>query len=169
MRPEICVALAASAAFHAGLLLLTPADGSRSAGGPVAEAAPVITVYLKNALAPGDAAPEPVRLRSARFLAAQPAALLIGRPARAGGGQTRRTRVADARRFYPREAIERGLEGEAIVMLRLGDDGRLIDAEIARSSGHEILDHAALRAVRAALRFKPGSREILLPVTFALH
>ena len=62
-----------------------------------------------------------------------------------------------------------GLEGETILMLRYGADGALIDARIAKSSGHAILDEAALRAIRSTPRIDGGAREVLFPVTFALH
>lgn len=72
--------------------------------------------------------------------------------------------------FYPREAIAAGLEGEALVLLVLGEDGSATAARIERSSGHAILDDAALRAA-LALRSLPADapRETLLPVRFRLH
>ncbi len=95
--------------------------------------------------------------------------MVIGRPAPSANGIKRNPRVDNPLRFYPPEAIARGLEGEAILMLRFGVDGALIDAQIAKSSGHVILDEAALRAIRATPRFASGPREMLFPVTFALH
>ena len=95
--------------------------------------------------------------------------MVIGRTARSADVRKKEARVDNPLRFYPPEAIEQGLEGETIVMLRIGDNGRLANAQIARSSGHVILDEAALRAIRSTLRFSPGFREILFPVTFALH
>lgn len=172
MRIEICVALLASTALHASLLVLVPASvASRAAAEPVAAAPHVITARLKNTLASGKPS-RPGRLkpaRAARSLAAQPSSLVIGRPARSADAFKREPRVDNPLRFYPPEAIARGLEGEAILMLRFGADGALIDAQIAKSSGHVILDEAALRAIRATPRFGPGAREMLFPVTFALH
>ena len=71
---------------------------------------------------------------------------------------------------YPPEAIERGLQGEALVLLFLDASGNAIAARIESSSGHTILDEAALRAVRS-LRSLPDSapREVLLPVRFRLR
>ena len=80
-----------------------------------------------------------------------------------------RPRRDNARRFYPLEAVAKGIEGETILLLRYNTDGTLLDAKIARSSGHAILDQAALRAVRAAPRMMEGPREVLFPVTFALR
>lgn len=72
--------------------------------------------------------------------------------------------------FYPREAIAQGLEGEAVVLLLLDEAGNPAAARIEQSSGHRILDEAALRAVRS-LKSLPAEapRETQLPVRFRLH
>lgn len=72
--------------------------------------------------------------------------------------------------FYPREAIARGLEGEAVVLLLLDEAGNPAAARIEESSGHPILDEAALRAVRS-LKSLPAAapRETQLPVRFRLR
>lgn len=72
--------------------------------------------------------------------------------------------------FYPPEAVARGLEGEALVMLFLDESGTAIAARLERSSGHGLLDEAALAAARA-IRTLPagGSQEVLLPVRFRLR
>ncbi|WP_298399070.1 energy transducer TonB [uncultured Azonexus sp.] len=71
--------------------------------------------------------------------------------------------------FYPEEAIRRGLEGEALVLLMLDENGQVVAARIEESSGHPLLDEAALRAVRR-LRSLPADAPIesLLPVRFRL-
>jgi protein TonB len=170
MRIEICVALLASAALHAGLLFVAP--GSLAPRDPAASASaatPVITARLKNTL-DADTAARPERLNPARAArAASAQRVSAARSARPGDAARRQMRIDNSLRFYPPEAVAMGLEGEAILMLRIGADGALIDAQIARSSGHAILDAAALRAIRAAPRFGAGAREMLFPVTFALH
>lgn len=72
--------------------------------------------------------------------------------------------------FYPEEAIRRGLEGEALVLLMLDENGQVVAARIEESSGHPLLDEAALRAVRR-LRSLPADAptESLLPVRFRLR
>ena len=72
--------------------------------------------------------------------------------------------------LYPREAIERGLEGEALVLLFLDQTGNAVAARIESSSGHALLDDAALRAART-LRALPDSapRDVLLQVRFRLR
>ena len=71
---------------------------------------------------------------------------------------------------YPPEAIARGLEGEAVVLLFLDASGNALAARLEASSGHAMLDEAAVRAVRT-LRSLPDSapREVLLPVRFRLR
>ncbi|OHC69007.1 MAG: hypothetical protein A2045_14225 [Rhodocyclales bacterium GWA2_65_20] len=72
--------------------------------------------------------------------------------------------------FYPPEAIARGLEGEAQIMLFLDEAGNAIAARLERSSGHAILDEAAVIAARS-VRSLPdvAPREVLLPVRFRLR
>jgi protein TonB len=71
---------------------------------------------------------------------------------------------------YPAEAIERGLQGEALVLLFLDASGNAIAARLETSSGHALLDDAAVQAARS-LRSLPHSapREALVPVRFRLR
>lgn len=73
-------------------------------------------------------------------------------------------------KFYPEEARARGLEGEALVLLVLDEAGNAVAARVEESSGHRILDDAALRAVKT-LKSLPADapRETLLPVRFRLR
>jgi protein TonB len=87
------------------------------------------------------------------------------------GEAARKAREQIARELlYPLEAIERGLEGEVLVMLFLDEAGNAIAARVEASSGHAILDQAAVRAART-LRSLPASapREALVPVRFRLR
>lgn len=72
--------------------------------------------------------------------------------------------------YYPAEAIVQGLQGEAIVLMIISENGQISAARIEQSSGHRLLDEAALRAVRS-LRSLPADapREALLPVRFSLR
>lgn len=72
--------------------------------------------------------------------------------------------------FYPPEAIAHGLEGEAQVMLFLDAAGNAVAARLERSSGHAILDDAAVHAARAVRSLPDAApREVLLPVRFRLR
>ena len=72
--------------------------------------------------------------------------------------------------FYPQEAIARSIEGEVLVLIIIDGAGHVSAARVEESSGHKILDDAALRAVRS-LRSLPADapREALLPVRFRLR
>jgi protein TonB len=71
--------------------------------------------------------------------------------------------------YYPPEAIARNLEGEIRLILVLTEDGAIADVQIAASSGHAILDNAAIKAAWA-MGLLPGAsvRELILPVSFRL-
>ncbi len=72
--------------------------------------------------------------------------------------------------LYPPEAIRLGLQGETVVLLDIGEGGRIASAVVASTSGHAVLDQAALRAVRQVGSLSPtlAGRSILLPVRFRL-
>ena len=73
-------------------------------------------------------------------------------------------------RFYPPEAVARGLEGEVRLLLILSPAGNVLEARIAGSSGHPLLDRAATEAVYAMHRISAdGARELILPVIFKLQ
>ena len=71
---------------------------------------------------------------------------------------------------YPPEAIAGNIEGDVRLLLVLSEDGAISDVQIAASSGHAILDNAAIKAAYAMGRL-PGvaAREMLLPVSFRLR
>ncbi len=73
--------------------------------------------------------------------------------------------------LYPEEAVRRGLQGETVLLLEVGANGRIEAASVASSSGHPILDEAALRAVRLLGALGPASagKAVLLPVRFQLE
>ena len=72
--------------------------------------------------------------------------------------------------FYPPEAIALGIEGEVRLILRLGANGEVEDISVAASSGHAILDKAAIKAAYAMGRLTGvTSRELILPVVFQLQ
>lgn len=47
---------------------------------------------------------------------------------------------------YPRRAQRRGIEGKVLVAISISRDGSAFDAKIMKSSGHDVLDNAALKA-----------------------
>jgi protein TonB len=72
--------------------------------------------------------------------------------------------------LYPADALRRGLEGEVVILVELGEGGRILDASIASGSGHQPLDDAAVRAVKRLGTLGPASahKSILLPVRFRI-
>jgi len=89
---------------------------------------------------------------------------LSGRAAQVAGEQMARALL------YPPEAIERGLQGEALVLLFLDESGNAVAARLEASSGYALLDDAAVRAARTLRALPSGApREALLPVRFRLR
>jgi len=76
---------------------------------------------------------------------------------------------------YPLSARRRGIEGTVLVRAEVAAGGECLRAELKKSSGHEMLDHAALEAVKK-WRFVPakrGSQAVVawveVPITFKLE
>jgi protein TonB len=83
-------------------------------------------------------------------------------------------KVAEAVRrqvVYPMLARRRGLQGRVVVRFMLDASGKAADLSTVESSGHEILDAAALEAVRRAVPMPAPAvpTQIVLPIVFALH
>jgi TonB family protein len=80
-----------------------------------------------------------------------------------------------ARPVYPPLARLRGYQGVVVLFVEVLVDGRVGQVKIRRSTGHEILDRAALETVRT-WSFEPGRREgravtmsVEVPVRFVLN
>ena len=72
--------------------------------------------------------------------------------------------------FYPKTAVLQGLEGVAEVMIFLDSEGTVLAVRLQTTSGHTILDEAALRAARALKSLpREAPTEILLPIVFRLE
>ncbi len=56
---------------------------------------------------------------------------------------------------YPIEAAQRGISGQITLRFRISKDGNLLGVWLVDKSGHEILDFAALKAVKEAAPFYP--------------
>ncbi|UCD57918.1 MAG: energy transducer TonB, partial [Candidatus Hydrogenedentota bacterium] len=76
---------------------------------------------------------------------------------------------------YPRKARRRGQEGTVLLLVEVLPDGRVGKISVENSSGHELLDSAALKAVRR-WRFVPAKRGmspvrawVRIPVEFSLR
>lgn len=76
---------------------------------------------------------------------------------------------------YPARALRQRAEGVVLLRVRVGPDGRPLAVEVARGSGHAVLDVAARRQVLHHWRFRPAQRDGraveavgLVPVAFRL-
>lgn len=73
---------------------------------------------------------------------------------------------------YPQIATRRHWEGTVVVQLTLTQDGKIVSASVAESSGKEVLDEAALRMVQKSSPLPPppeGLRRIKVPIVFKLE
>ncbi len=90
------------------------------------------------------------------------------RPAKGGVPRVIR-RPGRLRGFYPRDAQRQGIEGKALVLVRVDERGQVVSARVHTSTGHASLDAAALRVARL-YEFAPGlPGRVLLPVPFRLR
>ena len=62
--------------------------------------------------------------------------------------------------IYPVTAAERGISGDLSLTFRISKDGNLMGVHLVEKSGHEILDVAALKAVKEAAPFYPFPKNI---------
>lgn len=77
---------------------------------------------------------------------------------------------------YPRDAIREGLTGTVLLRVLVDIDGKPLEVQVERSSGHRSLDLAARRQVLARWRFRPAMQDGqavqaigLVPIDFALN
>lgn len=86
-----------------------------------------------------------------------------------------RYRIPPRPAVYPPRSIELGQQGEVLVRVRLEPDGSAAEIKLWRSSGHGLLDRAALAAVHGwhfmpAMRGgRPVAAWVEIPVRFHLH
>lgn len=72
---------------------------------------------------------------------------------------------------YPPEALAAGWEGETVLAVHLDANARIVSVSVVSSSGHMVLDEAALRAVHHLRSLGPElrNRSVLFPVRFELN
>ena len=76
---------------------------------------------------------------------------------------------------YPRQALMRNWTGKVILRVHVAADGSVGSVSVQESSGHDILDEAAVDAVKT-WRFNPAKRNgqpvavwATVPITFRLQ
>ena len=62
--------------------------------------------------------------------------------------------------IYPSAAAQKGISGDLSLTFRISKDGNLMGVRLVEQSGHEILDVAALKAVKEAAPFYPFPKNI---------
>ena len=55
----------------------------------------------------------------------------------------------------PREALDNAWQGNTIILIRIGADGKIAEVSVAKSSGYEVLDGAARSGASRAQQFVP--------------
>jgi protein TonB len=71
---------------------------------------------------------------------------------------------------YPAPAIKAGTKGTVELGFTILIDGSVQNVQITLSSGHEILDNAAIETIYAAAPFRPPPVElkIIIPIVYSL-
>jgi len=76
---------------------------------------------------------------------------------------------------YPQASTRLGEQGVCVLQLLINEEGRVTDIRLVKSSGFKRLDDAALKYVKRAWRFTPGTKDgkpapmwITQPVRFVL-
>jgi protein TonB len=69
---------------------------------------------------------------------------------------------------YPARARRNGWQGTVLLLVRCGASGEVVAVEVISSSGHPLLDEAALAAVRR-WQFSGGAGELQVPIAFHLR
>ena len=172
MPLRLTLALALSLALHGSLLL--PDILKRP---PVAPPPPALQALLRLPPKPEAEPAEPLLKNTLDNEDAPPVAKVPPPPvqqAKPAGTLRRDVQVAQKKlsktQFYPPQAVEQGIEGDVRLILKLAADGSVDDVGIAASSGHPILDNAAIKAAYAMGKLTGvTSRELILPVIFRLQ
>lgn len=156
------IALIASISLHTALIIgpawFTPSPK------------PTVQQRIDARLLPVDDAADMAESVSTESLAPDSIVAPLAAPKQIQGESLRRAQASLSRHlYYPPEAVAQGMEGETILLLTLTETGQLVTVEIARSSGHALLDQAALDAARRIGRLSGGQRQMLFPVSFRLQ
>jgi protein TonB len=98
------------------------------------------------------------------------ARMKTGTPSAGGtvGAQSQVKMIDNTPPPYPPEARARGLEGRTVVLVSISADGFVADVKVHESSGHAILDNAALAYARTRRYIPARENNVPVPAT-ALH
>lgn len=92
------------------------------------------------------------------------------------GGQSEMFNFIKSNVIYPKEAQKKKLTGKTFVKFIVDENGVIVDPEIAKSSGYEILDEEAKRVIMLMPKWNAGMQNnkyvkvsILIPFNFNLN
>jgi len=117
-------------------------------------------------------APPPIAVVTTQAAPPPPPVIHVAPPP---GTQMSPTFRPDVQDYYPETSRRNNEEGRTTVKICTDVKGKITNVEVANSSGHPLLDDAAVK-VGKAYRFKPATQEghavescATLPVRFELH
>lgn len=138
--------------------------------------APILEPPVHVAQEPEHSSPPLISAGEETPVAAGSATHLAGEEGDTAGAIAAAVQLELARHFhYPPLAARRGWQGQVVLAFRVGVDGAIEAAHVAHSSGHALLDRAALGALgkvhKIALQRTPlrAPLELQLPVIYRLE
>ncbi len=91
-------------------------------------------------------------------------------------GQTEMFKFIQSNIIYPKEAEQKKWIGKTFIKFVVNENGNIVDVEVAKSSGYDILDDEAIRVIKSMPKWKPGRQnnknvqvQLLIPFNFTLN
>jgi protein TonB len=167
VRPEMLIPIELTVSEQAGDRLDLGGGGRPDALATQAAASTAPRAAAKPPSSPGGrakAAPSAPRILTSRKGTEPAGATGAGRDRAGPGGQADQPAgptkgpgiVGGPPPVYPKDALDGGLEGRVCLSVTVAADGSVSAVAVAKSSGHEILDDAAVRAVKRGWSFQPA-------------
>ncbi len=75
------------------------------------------------------------------------------------------------KKIYPYSARKKGIQGIVFILLKLDEQGYLIELRITQSSGYKILDKAAVSLIKKVVPYAHGTGQPIImeiPITYSL-
>jgi len=167
-RPQVLIPIELTVG-DASVQQVVLGGGGQPEAPPKTSAAPVLTAKLTDRPASSKggnlpSAPAPPRILTAKTGGEPSGPVGQGRePAGPGGqdespgGPTQGPSIVGAPLpIYPKNALDQGLEGDVSLSVLIDSAGAVESVSVEKSSGHRILDDAAVRAVKQGWVFQPG-------------
>ncbi len=143
----------------------TPPPLPRQNTAPIAKAVPAAAAQTAATAAPTatpDTSKEPATSQSSAASASQQS-LRQQLSSGLASWQAEVMAKLELQRRYPAAALRQQLQGVVYLRLQLGSDGQLLQVQLVRSSGHQLLDQAAEQTVRQSAPFPALPSELTAP------